>query len=225
MKSFLYVLAAVSLGTTATFLFTGCHSLYRRSYEQNTPSISNANSPVGAGEKDGPSKRAYLVEEDEDDFAFEPSGPSYQIGRTKNRPNFDWPVDEARLTRGFSATPVRTKRSRKKRPHLGLDLAAPKGSPIYSAHDGTVIYVGKGFKGYGRLIVVEDKKGWATLYAHLTQAFVREGQRVLQGEKIGSMGKTGRAFGVHLHFEIRTLQGPVDPLDYLPKGALVSSGQ
>ncbi len=135
----------------------------------------------------------------------------------QNISHFDWPVDEARLTRGFKPA---VKRGR--RPHLGIDLAAPAGTTILSSNDGTVIYVGKSFKGYGRMIMVQSKNGWATLYAHLSKTFVREGQRVLQGEKIGGMGKTGRAFGVHLHFEIRTPKGPVDPLYYLPHGALVS---
>ncbi len=133
---------------------------------------------------------------------------------TMPAPYFDWPVDQARLTRGFFIKPPRGK---SKRPHLGIDLAAPKGTSIYAAHDGTVIYVGREFKGFGRMIMIEGKAGWATLYAHLTKARVKEGYQVRQGDLIGDMGKTGRATGVHLHFEIRKQSGPVDPLKFLPK--------
>lgn len=129
-------------------------------------------------------------------------------------PKFDWPVDEARMTRGFF---LKDPRGRTRRPHLGIDLAAPKKTPIYAAHSGTVIYVGKEFKGFGRMIMIEGKGGWATLYAHLSKARVKEGQSVRQGDLIGDMGRTGRATGVHLHFEIRKRSGPVDPMLFLPQ--------
>lgn len=127
---------------------------------------------------------------------------------------FDWPVDEARLTRGYKTTPT----GKRRKPHLGIDLAAPKGTPIIASHSGIVIYAGRDFRGYGRMVMVEGKKGFATLYAHLDRIYVSEGQKVVQGETIGGMGRTGRASGVHLHFEIRGEEGPVDPLEHLPNG-------
>lgn len=123
---------------------------------------------------------------------------------------FDWPVDDARLTRGFLP--------KKKRPHLGLDLAAPKGTPIYSSHKGMVIYTGREFRGYGKMILVESGDGWATLYAHLDKILVTEGQIIRQGQVIAAMGRTGRATGVHLHFEVRKNLSPVDPLPLMPMG-------
>lgn len=124
---------------------------------------------------------------------------------------FDWPVDKARMTRGFFTN--------KRRPHLGLDLAAPKGTPILASRGGTVIYRGRDFRGFGNLIMIESPGGWATLYAHLDRFMVTEGQKVAMGEIIGSMGRTGRATGVHLHFEIRRNKVAVDPLPYLPGGS------
>jgi len=121
---------------------------------------------------------------------------------------FDWPVDSARMTRGFLPN--------KRRPHLGIDLAAPKGTPILAAQGGTVIYAGREFRGYGKMILVESGNGWATLYAHFDKILVSEGQKVRKGEILGAMGRTGRATGVHLHFEIRKNRGPVDPLPLLP---------
>ncbi len=129
----------------------------------------------------------------------------------KNKSYFDWPVDDARMSRGFLLN--------RRKPHLGIDLAAPKNTKIYAAHDGMVIYTGRDFHGFGRMIMIEGNQGWATLYAHLSKAQVREGQKVSQGEQIGLMGRTGHATGVHLHFEIRKSKGPVDPLLYLPVGS------
>jgi murein DD-endopeptidase MepM/ murein hydrolase activator NlpD len=121
---------------------------------------------------------------------------------------FDWPVDSARMTRGFLPN--------KRRPHLGIDLAAPRGTPILAAQAGTVIYAGREFKGYGKMVLIESGNGWATLYAHFDKILVSEGQTVRRGEIVGAMGRTGRATGVHLHFEIRKDRGPIDPLPLLP---------
>lgn len=123
---------------------------------------------------------------------------------------FDWPVDKARMTRGFLPN--------RKKPHLGLDLAAPKGTPVYAAHDGTIIYAGRDFRGYGRMVMIEGAQGWASVYAHFTKIQAREGQKVAKGDQIGTMGRSGHATGVHLHFELRKEKGPIDPLDYLPHG-------
>ncbi|MDG0816606.1 M23 family metallopeptidase [Bdellovibrio svalbardensis] len=121
---------------------------------------------------------------------------------------FDWPVDSARMTRGFLPN--------KRKPHLGIDLAAPKGTPILAAQEGTVIYAGREFRGYGKMVLIESGEGWATLYAHFDKILVSEGQKVRKGEVVGAMGRTGRATGVHLHFEIRHNRGPIDPLPLLP---------
>lgn len=155
-------------------------------------------------------------EEDEEFVDLPTPGPSPWGKKSVRLPPhaIDWPVDEARLTRGyFLKHPTR----KKGRPHLGLDLANKKGTAIFSSHDGVVIYAGRGFRGYGRMIMVEANNGeYATLYAHLSKIRVRQGYQVKQGDWIGDMGSTGRSTGPHLHFEIRTLAGPVDPLLYLP---------
>ncbi len=124
--------------------------------------------------------------------------------------SFDWPVDSAKLTRGFLP--------KKRRPHWGLDLAAPRGTPIYASQIGHVVYTGKDFRGYGKMVLVENDHGWATLYAHLDKILVSEGQKVLPGDLIAQMGRTGRATGYHLHFEIRKNKSPQDPIPLLPMG-------
>lgn len=128
--------------------------------------------------------------------------------------SFDWPVDQARMTRGFLPN--------KRRPHLGIDLAAPRGTSIFAAHPGMVIYVGRDFRGFGKMVLIESGYGWASIYAHLDKFMVKEGQVLKTGDLVGQMGRTGRATGVHLHFEIRKDKGPVDPLLYLPGGSKVA---
>jgi murein DD-endopeptidase MepM/ murein hydrolase activator NlpD len=141
-------------------------------------------------------------------------GPAVRSSMQSHSGLFQWPVDSARLSRGFRASG--------RKPHWGIDLAAPKGTPILAAHDGIVIYTGREFRGFGKMVMIEGGKGWATLYAHFSKITAREGQRVLAGDKIGEMGRTGHATGNHLHFEVRKENGPVDPLDYLPNGATVA---
>lgn len=132
----------------------------------------------------------------------------------ETRPFIDWPVDRARLTRGFFTN--------RRRPHLGIDLAGPRGTPVLSAHHGVVIYAGRDFRGFGKMLIIEGENGWASLYAHLDQILVQEGQRVSQGSSIAKMGNTGRSTGPHLHFELRKDKVPVDPLVYLPGGSEAS---
>lgn len=141
-----------------------------------------------------------------------------KASRLKEKPFFDWPVQEARMSRGFLPKITR----KRKRPHKGIDLAAQRGTAVMSSHDGMVIYTGKEFKGYGKMIMIE-KDGWATLYGHLDKIIVYEGQRVKQGDVIGALGNTGRSSGPHLHFEIRKADGPIDPLPYLPAGEALTN--
>jgi murein DD-endopeptidase MepM/ murein hydrolase activator NlpD len=172
----------------------------------------------GSQELSGDSLLPQLMANETDEHSSY-DGPSIPSSSGTTRPEnsaatFQWPVDSARLSRGF--------RTSGRKPHLGIDLAAPKGTPILAAHDGVVIYTGREFKGFGKMVMIEGGKGWATLYAHFSKITAREGQRVSRGDKIGEMGRTGHATGNHLHFEVRKESGPVDPLEYLPNGATIA---
>ena len=118
-----------------------------------------------------------------------------------------WPIDEFRLSRGF--------KSGRKR-HWGIDLAAPNGTSIQAAHEGLVIYAGRDFKGFGKLVIIENG-AWATFYSHCSKILVKEGQWVNLGQKIALVGRTGRATGYHLHFELRRNRIPLDPEEFLPR--------
>lgn len=101
--------------------------------------------------------------------------------------------------------------------HWGIDFSGKKGAPIFSAHGGKIIYTGNQFNGYGNLVIIENPEGYASFYAHLSQITAREGDFVQPRTVIGKMGSTGRATGVHLHFELRLDRVPVDPLSYFNK--------
>lgn len=93
---------------------------------------------------------------------------------------------------------------KKVRPHLGTDYAAPKGTPIYSTGDGTIIHKGrKG--GYGKTIIIKHGNIYTTLYAHLSKyrKGIRVGKKVKQKQIIGYVGSTGYATGPHVHYEFR----------------------
>lgn len=100
--------------------------------------------------------------------------------------------------------------------HKGLDIAAPIGKPVLSCADGRVIFVGtrKRFRRYGNTVLVDHGKGAYTYYAHLKQVFVKKNQAVKKGQKIASVGNTGRSTGPHLHLEVRVANRMYNPLAY-----------
>ncbi|HFB98130.1 MAG TPA: M23 family metallopeptidase, partial [Bryobacterales bacterium] len=87
------------------------------------------------------------------------------------------------------------------RPHLGVDYAAPRGTPVQAIASGRVIFAGW-TRGGGRTVKIRHANGFETRYLHLSRIFVRRGQRVSQGQRIGAVGATGLATGPHLDFRI-----------------------
>lgn len=114
---------------------------------------------------------------------------------------FVWPT-EGKLIRGYD--PARK----------GIDIAGQSGQPVVAAGDGTVLYA-KNMRGYGNLVIVDHGEGLVSAYAHNKTILVKEGQTVTRGQRIAEMGDTD-AESVRLHFEIRQLGKPVDPLSFLP---------
>ena len=100
--------------------------------------------------------------------------------------------------------------------HRGLDIAAPKGTPIYAAASGTVISYRNLSSGYGRHIVIDHGNGVQTLYAHTSAVYVSVGQKVSKGQKIAAVGRTGWATGNHLHFGVMINGVYKNPELYLP---------
>lgn len=107
--------------------------------------------------------------------------------------------------------------------HSGIDIGAGYGDAVMAAGSGTVIYVEEpcpgqntGGSGYGNYVIIDHGNGLSTLYAHMRDVYVSNGQYVSCGECIGEVGSTGTSTGAHLHFEVRVNGSTVNPLDYLP---------
>lgn len=100
--------------------------------------------------------------------------------------------------------------------HVGIDIVAYYGAPIFAGASGTVTFSGWN-SGYGNCVIIDHGNGYSTLYAHNSQIYVTVGQEVTQGEFIAAMGETGIVTGTHLHFEVRYGLEKLNPLNYLEK--------
>jgi lipoprotein NlpD len=117
---------------------------------------------------------------------------------------FAWPV-KGTVLEGFSETK-----------NKGIDVGGKPGDPVLAAADGKVVYAANGLRGYGNLVIIKHNNTYLTAYAHNQALAVKENQAVRKGQKIAEMGSTD-AERVKLHFEIRRLGRPIDPLRMLPE--------
>jgi len=122
-----------------------------------------------------------------------------------------WPV-RGEVTSGFGAREAIDRGGREF--HPGVDIRAPVGTPVLAAGSGEVALVAT-LSGYGRTVVIDHGAGVSTLYAHLSAVHVPEGASVRRGEVIGTVGRSGRTTGPHLHYEVRVGTEPMDPTCYL----------
>lgn len=93
----------------------------------------------------------------------------------------------------------------------GINIAAPRGTPVRAAEAGKVVYVGNAVDGYGNLVLVKHAGGYITAYAHMDKTFAKEGQILKRGHTIGTVGSTGNVDRAQLHFEVRRGRESVDP--------------
>jgi murein DD-endopeptidase MepM/ murein hydrolase activator NlpD len=119
---------------------------------------------------------------------------------------FSWPIPGGTPKSAFGA--------RHGRLHAGVDISAPSGTDVLASRDGTVVYSGSRFHGYGNVVMVDHGDGFLTVYAHNSKNLVQMGERVMRGQVIARVGATGNATGSHCHFEIRKGQVAVDPQRY-----------
>ena len=142
----------------------------------------------------------------------------YRLRGTKPRPtwyptgSFRWPTS-GRITSYFGG---------RKSPggigstnHKGIDIAVPRGTPIYAADGGTVTYSGW-MSGYGYLVEINHGNGYVTRYGHNSSLTVSVGQHVYKGQQVARAGSTGNSTGNHCHFEVRYNGVAKNPLNYLP---------
>lgn len=126
----------------------------------------------------------------------------------KSEKGFIWPLKQGSISSFFGM--------RKRHFHDGIDIQAPRGTPVYAAKSGVVIYSSRRIRGYGNMVVVKHTDNTATVYAHNKKNLVTKGKVVKQGELLAYVGATGHATGPHLHFEVRNDRVAEDPLLYLP---------
>jgi len=123
------------------------------------------------------------------------------------RLSWEWPAT-GDLLYGFNKGPMKK----------GVAIQGQPGQSVVSSAPGKVVYSGSGLRGYGNLIIVKHNATYLSVYAHNRQLLVSEGQMVAQGQKIGVMGEISPG-KTALHFEIRKLGKPINPLDFLPEKA------
>lgn len=121
---------------------------------------------------------------------------------------FIWPVPQFyKISSHFG--------KRGRRHHDGIDIPAPKGTPIISVDHGVVVYSDNGIRGYGNMIVIAHSNDLFTVYAHNNKNKVDKGDKVKKGQQIAEIGNTGRSTGPHLHFEIRVKNKVRNPAQFL----------
>lgn len=139
---------------------------------------------------------------------FQPRAtPPPVIILNSKRPNFVWPV-RGKVISMYGAKGGGLQND-------GINIAAPKGTPVTSAADGIIAYVGDDLKSYGNLILIRHSGGLITAYAHMASVTVKKGMPVRKGQPIGSVGSSGTVATSQLHFEIRQGAKTYDPKQYL----------
>ena len=113
--------------------------------------------------------------------------------------NYGWRIDPFNGQRAF---------------HDGIDVIAEQGTPVHAAAGGVVVY-SDFHPQYGNMIEIDHGNDLITRYAHASQRLVKVGDLVLRGGKIAEVGRTGRATGTHLHFEVRQRGAPVNPAQFV----------
>jgi murein DD-endopeptidase MepM/ murein hydrolase activator NlpD len=139
--------------------------------------------------------------------------PGGQIALAGPNGGYVYPVMSPRLSSKFGNRRHPVLKATKH--HSGVDLAAPKGALIRAIQSGRVIFADP-HGGYGKLIVIRHENGLTSHYGHCDQLKVDIGASVRAGQIIGTVGRTGRVTGPHLHFEIRKEGNPLDPMKFIP---------
>lgn len=136
-----------------------------------------------------------------------PASGNKEVAAGDGKMIWEWPA-QGRLLYGFGQGANQK----------GVGIEGRSGQPVLAAAPGKVVYSGSGLRGYGKLIIIKHNASYLSVYAHNSQILVKEGQTVAKGQKIAEIGDTD-SDRIALHFEIRRLGKPIDPIQYLPERA------
>lgn len=164
--------------------------------EQNMALLSRGEAPSQAAAKPAPQVAAPSTR---------PEPPKPVPERNADGIEFIWPAKGAILA-GFSEPRVK-----------GIDIGGRIGDPVVAAAAGKVIYVGSGIPGLGKFVVIKHNEELSTVYAHAREVLVKMDQSVIRGQRIAELGDSD-ADRPKLHFQVRRLGKPLDPMGYLPPG-------
>ncbi len=123
---------------------------------------------------------------------------------TQTQITFKWPLTNYQISQQYRFC------------HPGLDLTTSYDDGVLAIADGTVEETTVLSWGYGRYIIIKHDNGYSSLYAHLSKILIQVGDHITQGQTIGTVGSSGWSTGTHLHIEIRSPEGTVNPLEVLP---------
>lgn len=136
-----------------------------------------------------------------------PASPPPQVILGSKRPDFTWPV-RGKVLSSYGSKPDGLFND-------GINIAAPKGTPVAAAADGIVAYVGNDLASYGNLVLIRHSGGMVTAYSHMNNIAVTRDAVVRKGQAIGTVGSTGNVANSQLHFEIRKGTQTLDPKKFL----------
>jgi hypothetical protein len=163
-----------------------------------------------------------LLERIRQEAALKAVGFASRIDADDFRSGFVWPLAEYRISslwgaqRFLNGTPAR--------PHYGIDLAAPQGTPIHAPADGVVAFSRSGMHFEGGLVLIDHGQGLVSCYLHQSQIDVAVGQRLTRGQEIGRVGMEGRATGPHLCWRMKWRDRNLDPSLMVGAAAPTTSG-
>lgn len=123
---------------------------------------------------------------------------------TQTQVTFKWPLANFQISQNYRFF------------HPALDLTTSYDDPVLAIAEGIIENTETSAWGYGRNILIKHNNGYFSLYAHLSKILIKIGDKVTQGQTIGTVGSSGWSTGTHLHLEVRSPEGTVDPLEVLP---------
>lgn len=175
-------------------------------YSEQAMAAASVPKPVEKAETQKPAEIVKSAEPAKPESAVEKSAEKpVPVAADDEAVEWAWPA-QGKLSVGFNESAG----------SKGIDIPGTQGQPVLAAAPGKVVYSGAGLRGYGKLVIIKHNKTYLSAYAHNSQILVKEGQDIAKSQKIAEMGSTDTD-KIKLHFEIRKLGKPVDPVRYLPE--------